>query len=72
MTRIPKTKERLVGYKMSFTIVMEPQETFSITIMRQPSVQTRLPLRVEPLEVKLEGWGDNASRVTPVDLQGKE
>jgi len=37
--------------------------------MRQPNVPTRLSIRVEPSKVKLEGWGDNALRGTPTDLQ---
>jgi hypothetical protein len=71
MTRIPRTKEWLVGYKTLFTTVMEPHEAFTSTTMKRPSVQTRLPLKIEPLEVEPEGWGDNALRVSPVDLQQK-
>jgi hypothetical protein len=28
-------------------------------------------MKVEPSEIDLEGWGDNAINVTPVDLQEK-
>jgi hypothetical protein len=64
MTRIPRTKELDIIYK-----IMEPQETFISTTIRRPNVQTRLPLKVEPLKVKPKGWGDIALRVTPTDLQ---
>jgi len=47
-------KERFVGYRMSFVAVMEPQEAFISRAMKRPNVQTRLPLRVKPLEVKLK------------------
>jgi len=36
---------------------MEPQETFTNKVMRRPSVQAKLLMRVEPLEVELKGWG---------------
>ncbi len=51
---------------------MEPRETFTSRSMRRPNVQTRMPSKVEPPKVKLEGWGDNALKVTLADLQRKE
>jgi hypothetical protein len=39
---------------------MEPWETFIDRMMRQPNIQTRSPMKVEPSEVDLEGWGNNA------------
>jgi hypothetical protein len=32
----------------------------------------RLPMKVEPLEVKLEGWEDNVIKVTPTNLKQRE
>ncbi len=40
--------------------------------MRQPNVWARLSMRAEPLEVELEGWGDNALKGTLANLQEKE
>jgi hypothetical protein len=48
---------------------MEPHETFIGRAMRLFNVQARLPMRVEPLEVEPKGWGDNAIKVIPIDLQ---
>jgi hypothetical protein len=67
--KIPKTKEQPVVYKMLFATNMEPWETFTNRMMRQPNIRTRSPMRVEPSEVDLEGWGDNAIKVTLLDLQ---
>jgi hypothetical protein len=68
MPKIPKTKERHVGYKMPSIIVMELREAFTNRTMRQPNVRKRLSIRAEPSKVKLEGWGDNALKGTPIDL----
>jgi hypothetical protein len=48
---------------------MEPQETFTNITMKQPNVRTKLPMKVEPLEVEHEGWEDNAIKVTLTYLQ---
>jgi hypothetical protein len=63
MPRIPKTEEWIIGYRMSYVAIMEPQETLIGRIMRQPSVRTRLLMKVKPLEVELEGWDTMHSRV---------
>jgi hypothetical protein len=48
---------------------MEPQETFTSRAMKQPNIQMRLLIRVIFLNVEPKGWGDNANRVTFVNLQ---
>jgi len=52
--------------------VMEPQETFTSKVMKQPNVRTRLPMTAKPLRVEQKGWGDSAIKVTFINLQGKE
>jgi len=37
--------------------------------MRQPNIQTRLLMKVVPLNVEPKRWGNNANMVTLVDLQ---
>jgi hypothetical protein len=37
--------------------------------MRQPNVQTRLPMKVEPPKVEPIGWGDDVIIVTLIDLE---
>ncbi len=51
---------------------MEPQETFTNKVMRRPSVQAKLLMKVEPLEVELKGWGKNAFKVPSIYLQQRE
>ncbi len=46
-----------------------PWDTFPNRAMRQPNVSTRLSIRTKPSKIKLEGWGDNALRGTPANLQ---
>jgi len=36
--------------------------------MKQPNVQVRLPMRVEPSKVEPKGWGDNAIIVALANL----
>jgi hypothetical protein len=72
MLKIPQTEEWLVEYKMPFAKIMEPWDTFIGKVMRQPNVQTRLLIRAEPSEVKLEGWGDNALKGTRAYMQQRE
>ncbi len=72
MPKIPKIKEWLTRYKTSFMEVMEPQETFTSKVMKQPNVRTRLPMTAKPLRVEQKGWGDSAIKVTFINLQGKE
>ncbi len=50
---------------MSSTVVMEPWEAFTDKTMRWPNVQVRLLMKVEPLEIELEGSGNNAFKVPP-------
>jgi hypothetical protein len=69
MPIIPRTKERPTRYKMLFAIVMEPWESFTNSVMMQPNVQARLPMRAKPPKVELKGWEDNAFKVTLVNLQ---
>jgi len=68
MPRIPMIEKQLVGYKMPFVVVMEPQEPFTSRRMRRPNVWARLSMRAEPLEVELEGRGDNALKGTLANL----
>jgi hypothetical protein len=72
MLRIPRRKEWLAKYMMPFAEVMEPWDTFISRTMRQPDVRTRLSIRAEPSEVKPKGWGDNALKDTPGDMQQSE
>ncbi len=37
--------------------------------MKQPNFGARLPMKIEPLEVELEGWETMQLRVTLIDLQ---
>jgi hypothetical protein len=53
---------------MPFVAVMEPHEPFTSKRMRRPNVWARLSMRVEPLKVELEGWGDNALKGTLANL----
>jgi hypothetical protein len=69
MSRIPRTKKWFIGYKMSSTTIMEPHEAFIYKTMRQPNIQTRLLMKVVPLNVELKKWGNNANMVTLVGLQ---
>jgi hypothetical protein len=39
--------------------------------MRWPSIQEKLSMTIVPLHIELEGWGDNANKVTLADLQRK-
>ncbi len=48
---------------------MEPWESFTNSVMMQPNVQARLPMRAKPPKVELKGWEDNAFKVTLVNLQ---
>jgi hypothetical protein len=48
---------------------MEPWKTFTSRAIKQPSVQTRLPLMVKFPEVKPKEWVDNGLRVTHASLQ---
>jgi hypothetical protein len=57
--KISRTQEQPIVYKMLFVTNMEPWETFIDRMMRQPNIQTRSPMKVEPSEVDLEGWGNN-------------
>ncbi len=68
MPQIPKTKERLARYMTPFATIMEPQGTFINRAMKQPSVQMRLPMRVEPSKVEPKGWGDNAITIALANL----
>jgi hypothetical protein len=69
MPRIPRTKKWFARYKMPSIVIMEIREAFINKVMRQPNVRARLLITVEPLKVKLEGWGDNALKGTPTNLQ---
>jgi len=51
---------------------MEPRETFTRKVMKQPNVQTRLPMKAKPSHVEQKGWGDSAIKVTFINLQGRE
>jgi hypothetical protein len=62
MQKIFRIEEWCIRYKMSSASNMEPWEAFLSRMMRQPNIWARLPLSIEPLEVKPEGWGDNAIR----------
>jgi hypothetical protein len=37
--------------------------------MRRPSIRARLLMKAKPLEIELKGCGENAVKVTHVDLQ---
>jgi hypothetical protein len=69
ITRIPRIEEWHVGYETPSTVVMEPWKTFTSRAIRQPRVQTRLPLMVKSPEVKPKEWVDNGLRVTHASLQ---
>jgi len=69
MSRIPKIEEWLARYMMLFVIIMEPWETFIGRAMKWPNIQEKLSMMLVPLDIELEGWGDNANKVTPIDLQ---
>jgi len=71
MPRIPKTKERLVGYKTLSIIIMELRETFIRRAMRLSNIQVRLSMRVKPSKVEPEEWEDNVFKVTSISLQQK-
>jgi hypothetical protein len=47
---------------------MEPWETFIGRTMRWSNVQAWLSMRAKPLEVKPNGWVNNAIKVSPIDL----
>jgi hypothetical protein len=68
MPRIPKIEERPAGYNMLIVAIMDPQEAFVGKMMKQSSVQVKLPMRAKLPEVELEEWGDNAPNVNPIDL----
>ncbi len=68
MPKIPKTKEQPARYMTPSTRIMAPQETFINRAMKQPNVQVRLPMRVEPSKVEPKGWGDNAIIVALANL----
>jgi hypothetical protein len=72
MPIIPQTEEWLVEYRMPFAKIMEPWDAFISKAMRRPNVQVRLLIRAKPLEVELEGWGDNALKGTPAYMQQRE
>jgi hypothetical protein len=64
MPRVPWIKEWPIRYRTLSVVVMEPWEIVTNRTMKWPNVQVKLPMRVEPLEVKPKGWGDNAIKVT--------
>ncbi len=66
MGRIPKGATCKVH---EVVIIVEPWKTFTSRTIRQPNIQEKVSMRAPPLNVELEGWGDNANRVTPIDLQ---
>jgi hypothetical protein len=53
---------------MPHVVVMEPLKAFTSRAMRQPNVQTRLPMKAKPPKVEQKVWGDNAFKVTPANL----
>jgi hypothetical protein len=53
---------------MPFVVVMEPHEPFTSRRMRRPNIWARLSMRAEPLEVELEGCGDDALKGTLANL----
>jgi hypothetical protein len=55
MLRIPMIEERLVKYMMPFTTIMEPWETFTDRIMKQPNIQRRMLLRAILPKIEPEG-----------------
>jgi len=71
MSWTPRIKERPVKYKMLSTTIMESWETFTNRAMKQPNIQMRLLMKAIVLDVESKGWGNNANRVTFVDLQWK-
>jgi len=54
---------------MLSTTIMESWETFTNRAMKQPNIQMRLLMKAIVLDVESKGWGNNANRVTFVDLQ---
>lgn len=48
---------------------MELWKTFTSRAIRQPRVQTRLPLMVKSPKVKPKEWVDNGLKVTHASLQ---
>jgi hypothetical protein len=50
---------------------MEPQEAFTSKAMKQPNIQMRLLMKAILLNVEPKGWGNNANKVTLVNLQQK-
>jgi hypothetical protein len=69
MSIILRAKEGPTRYKMSFIAMMESRKTFTSKAMKRPKILERLLLKVGPLIVEPNGWGDNAIRFTPMDPQ---
>jgi hypothetical protein len=69
MPKIPKIEERPTRYKTLSVVVMEFQESFIGRAMKQLSIWMRLSMRAKPSDVKPEGWGDNANKITLANLQ---